>query len=195
MKPTTSYPASCAIAATIENTLKRTTTYLECGTYWLQDLWKIVCTLKQKKTQKIMAYHVIMHCDMDISEKKYLSAAFLKSSLLSTMTLSQKYSATSWKRSSISLPAPKSFEFIPLWPTFIVAKWKTTKNKTKNYEKNLPYSLPTIKEKTTTNHALYYDRKCFLLSYNLWILKTKTKKIHPRKTRQRWTRNKLKAPS
>jgi len=31
---------------------------------------KIVCTLKQKKTQKIMAYHVIMHCDMDISEKK-----------------------------------------------------------------------------------------------------------------------------
>ena len=47
-----------------------------------------------------------MHCDMDISEKKNLSAAFLKSSLLSTMTLSQKYSATSWKRSSISLPAP-----------------------------------------------------------------------------------------
>ena len=34
MKPTTSsYPASCAIAATIENTLKRTTTYLECGTH------------------------------------------------------------------------------------------------------------------------------------------------------------------
>ena len=51
-----------------------------------------------------MAYHVIMHCDMDISEKKNLSAAFLKSSLLSTMTLSQKYSATSWKRSSISPP-------------------------------------------------------------------------------------------
>jgi len=62
--------------------------------------------IKTEKTQKIMAYHVIMHCDMDISEKKNLSAAFLKSSLLSTMTLSQKYSATSWKRSSISLPAP-----------------------------------------------------------------------------------------
>ena len=70
MKPTSYHPASCAIAANDRNTLKRTTTYLECGTYWLQDLWKIVCTLKTEKTQKIMAYHVIMHCDMDISEKK-----------------------------------------------------------------------------------------------------------------------------
>ena len=25
--------------------------------------------IKTEKTQKIMAYHVIMHCDMDISEK------------------------------------------------------------------------------------------------------------------------------
>jgi len=30
--------------------------------------------IKTEKTQKIMAYHVIMHCDMDISEKKSISS-------------------------------------------------------------------------------------------------------------------------
>jgi len=83
------------------------------------------------------------------------------------MTLSQKYSATSWKRSSISLPAPNPLNLSLFDQHSSLQNEKQQKNKTKNYEKNLPYSLPIIKEKTTTNHALYYDRKCFLLSYNL----------------------------
>merc|ERR1712086_1183892 len=104
---------------------------------------------------------------MDISEKINLSAAFLKSSLLSTMTLSPKYSATSWKRSSISLPAPNPLN-LSLFDQHSSLQNEKQKTRRKIMKKNLPYSLiPTIKEKTTTNHALYYDRKCFLLSYNL----------------------------
>ena len=164
-------------------------------TYWLQDLWKIVCTLKTEKTQKIMAYHVIMHCDMDISEKKIYQQHSSNRHSFQLWRSPKNTALHHGKDQVLAYPPPDPLNLSLFDQHSSLQNEKQQKNKTKNYEKNLPYSLPTIKEKTTTNHALYYDRKCFLLSYNLWILKTKTKKIHPRKTRQRWTRNKLKAPS
>lgn len=134
MKPTSISSELCYSRYIRSNYFKkRTTTYLRVWHILTARSMKVVCTLKQKnpKNNGISRDNALWHGHFG---KKNLSAAFLKSSLLSTMTLSQKYSATSWKRSSISLPAPKSFWIYPSLTNIHRCKMK---NNTKKQDEKL----------------------------------------------------------